>query len=56
MTIELTQTEIQVIQIVLMKYRIETAENIMRKSRSNPVLDLITTVELDFLAKTEKTI
>ncbi len=55
MTIELTQTEIQVIQIALMKYRIETADLILKKSKSNPVLDLITRVELDFLSKTEKT-
>ena len=56
MTVELSQTEIQVIQISLMKYRIETAENIMKKSKSSPVLDLITNVELDFIAKTQNTI
>lgn len=56
MTINLTQTDIQVIQIALMKYRMETADLIMNKRKSNPVLELITRVELDFLAQTEKTL
>lgn len=52
-TIELTELEIEVIQCALCTYRIETMELSKNRKDNNPVVDMITRVELDFINKTK---
>lgn len=54
-TITLTNNEIEVLEVALMQYRMQTAEALKANGqKTSPMLEFITKIELSILAKIEE--